>query len=587
MPDKEHPYKDKDYILSLLIENKLITNEQKRDIEIALKARGDSFEDFVQYLVSIKLQRADKKNRVLEEADILKLIAIDQGWPFRRLDPLELDMDVVTNTIPASFAKRSLVVPIKRGDDIVEVSCYDPLIPDLFEDIERATKKQVKFYVSPKKDITRIISEFFGFKKSIAAAEDLLKGPSFDLGNLEQMVKLATTTDSIYSDKYIQQAVDHLLQYALEQRASDIHIEPKRNCSIVRFRIDGQLHQIHRIPRVVHEAICSRIKALSRLDIAEKRRPQDGRMKISWNNEEAEVRVSSVPVAFGEKLVLRLQSAQIIFKDLSELGFHQTDLKKYEAFLEKSYGIVLVTGPTGSGKSTTLYSTLRRLSSPAINIVTVEDPIEMVHEDFNQIAVQPSIGITFATILRNILRQDPDVIMIGEIRDLETARYAIQAALTGHLVFSTLHTNDAVSAITRLLDIGIEPYLISSTLIGVVAQRLVRTICPRCKERVKVDKNSLSVLDCRVKSEKDYVLLHKGRGCDFCRQTGFYGRIGIYEILTVDDTIRSMIYEGAPEMSIKKTAKKLGMTTLRQDACRKLIAGLTSLDEVLRVTCAG
>ncbi len=580
-----HPYRDKEYILSLLLDNKFITPEQKQDIEISLKVRESYDIDFVQYLASLKLFRADKKDRILEEGDILKLIALDQDWPFRRLDPLELDMDTVTNTIPASFAKRALVVPIKRGEEVVEVCCYDPLITDLFEDIERATKKKVRFYVCPKKDIERIISEFFGFKRSIAAAEDLLRGPSLDLGNLEQMVQLAST-DSLYSDRYIQQAVDHLLQYALEQRASDIHIEPKREFSVVRFRIDGQLHQIHRIPRVVHEAICSRIKALSRLDIAEKRRPQDGRMKISWNNEEAEVRVSSVPVAFGEKLVLRLQSAQIIFKDLSELGFHELDLKKYESFLEKSYGIVLVTGPTGSGKSTTLYSTLRRLSNPTINIVTVEDPIEMVHEDFNQIAVQPSIGITFASILRNILRQDPDIIMIGEIRDIETARYAIQAALTGHLVFSTLHTNDAVSAITRLLDIGIEPYLISSTLIGVVAQRLVRRICPRCKEKVKVEKDRLTVLDCKVKTDKDYVILQKGRGCDFCRQTGFYGRIGIYEVLSIDETIRSMIYEGASEMSIKKIAKKLGMTTLRQDACRKLISGITSLDEVLRVTCS-
>jgi len=585
MKSKIHPYKDKEYIFFLLISNKLLTPDQKNEIELGLRAKDKKLDDFVQYLASIKIPRAGKKNRFLEEADILKLIALDQGWQFRRLDPLKLDMDTVTNTIPASFAKRVLVVPIKAMEGVVEVGCYDPLITDLFEDIERATKKKVRFYVCPKKDIERIISEFFGFKKSIAAAENLLKGPSFDLGNLEQMVQLATA-DSIHSDRYIQQAVDHLLQYALEQRASDIHLEPKREFSIVRFRIDGQLHQIHRIPRVVHEAICSRIKALSRLDIAEKRRPQDGRMKISWKDEEAEVRVSSVPVAFGEKLVLRLQSAQIIFKDLSELGFHETDLKKYEAFLEKSYGIVLVTGPTGSGKSTTLYSTLRRLSKPSINIVTVEDPIEMVHEDFNQIAVQPSIGITFASILRNILRQDPDVIMIGEIRDIETARYAIQAALTGHLVFSTLHTNDAVSAITRLLDIGIEPYLISSTLIGVVAQRLVRRICPRCKEKVKVEKQRLSLLDCKVKTDKDYIMLSKGRGCDFCRQTGFYGRIAIYEILAVDETIKSMIYEGAPEISIKKTAKRLGMTTLRQDACRKLIAGITSLDEVLRVTCS-
>ncbi len=578
-----HPYRDKDYILSLLARNRILSLNTIEHINNNISKHSKSQPDIVQYISNLKIPRADKPDRTLEEAQILRLIARDQGWEFRRLDPIDLDMELVTNTIPGPFARRSLVIPVARGEDWLEICCYDPLIPDLIQDVERTAKCRVKFCISPKQDIERIIAEFFGFKRSIAAAENLLQCPGLDLGNLEQMVRLAGT-EGAQSDKYIQQAVDHLLQYALEQRASDIHIEPRREQSVVRLRIDGQLHQVHRLPRVVHEAICSRIKALSRLDIAEKRRPQDGRMKIAWKEQEAEVRVSTVPVAFGEKLVLRLQSADILFQDLNELGFHKDDLLRYSSFLKQTYGIVLSTGPTGSGKSTTLYSSLRKLSSPAVNIVTVEDPIEMVHEEFNQIAVQPQLGITFASILRNILRQDPDIIMIGEIRDIETAKYAIQAALTGHLVFSTLHTNDATSAITRLLDLGVAPYLITSTLIGIVAQRLVRRICPRCKERVEIEKNKLNILGCRVKTDKDTIPLYQGRGCDYCRQTGFYGRIGIYEVLTIDDKIKSLIHANAPEMTIRKTAIMSGMTTLRQDACRKLVSGITSLDEVLRVT---
>jgi len=489
-------------------------------------------------------------------------------------------MEVVTRTLPASFARKRLVLPLSWEDGELEIVCYDPEDQELQRDLERACQARTRISVAPRRDIERIISEFFDFKKSIAAAENVLKLPTVDISNLEQYVRLAAPNLTA-SDKYIQKAVDHLFQYAVDQRASDIHIEPKRTLSRIRIRIDGILHTIYRLPRVVHEPICTKIKTMSRLDIAEKRRPQDGRLKVAWKNKEAEVRVSTIPVAFGEKVVLRLQSEEILFSDLNRLGFSERDLQAYECFIRNSHGIILITGPTGSGKSTTLYSTLRHLSSPDINIITVEDPIEMVYEEFNQIAVQPQIDVTFASILRSILRQDPDIVMIGEIRDGETARHAIQAALTGHLVFSTLHTNDAVSAVTRLKDLGLDSYLIASTLIGIVAQRLVRMVCKSCGKPVIIPADRLRAFGCEV---SEHAQVNKGKGCNHCRNTGYWGRIGIYEVFSVSDTIREMIHSEENEETIKKQAFKDGMRTLKHDACRKLLSGITTMEEVIGVT---
>jgi len=577
-----HPYFDPDYLFDLILKAGLLYRSDISSLNAKLSVPEHKGLDIIQWLVGLRLPRRDGKGAIIEEHDLLSLVAKDQGWDFRRLDPIRLDMNVVTKTLPASFAKRRLVLPVGwAGQNILEIACYDPLDKELFEDLKRACKSQTKIVVATKSDIEKIIREFFDFRKSIQAAQNVLSTPDVDVANLEQYVQLASA-DGHTSDRYVQKAVDHLFQYALSQRASDIHIEPKRNESIVRLRIDGILHTIYRIPRVVHDAMCSRIKGLSRMDIAEKRRPQDGRMKIGWNNEEAEVRVSTVPVAFGEKVVLRLQSADILFSDLNKLGFSVRDLEAYENFLKHTHGIVLVTGPTGSGKSTTLYSTLRHLSSPDVNIVTVEDPIEMVHEEFNQIAVQPHIDVTFSTILRNILRQDPDIVMIGEIRDAETARYAVQAALTGHLVFSTLHTNDSVSAVTRLKDLGLEPYLIASTLRGVVAQRLVRKVCRHCRKSITIPADKIKGLGCAV--EADPVRVAVGEGCSSCRNTGHLGRIGIYEVFSVTETSRDLIHQERSEEEVRRQALKDGMRPLRYDACSKLLAGITSVDEVLRLS---
>jgi len=429
----------------------------------------------------LKLDRKDDPTRELDEETIFQALAEEWKIEYKKIDPLELDLKLVTTIIPRSFAMKHLVLPIAVKDSWLTVATPNPHNLEVMEDISRVSQLQVKPVVSSKSDIIKLINEFYGFRKSIAAAEEQFSYPSVDLGNLEQYVRLREVKDLPSDDRHIVNAVDHLFNYAFDQRASDIHIEPKRNTSLVRLRIDGVLHSIYKLPKTVHGAIISRIKALSRLDMAEKRRPQDGRIKIDrGQGDEAEIRVSTIPTAFGEKTVMRILDPDILFQDVGQLGMTSMDLVRYQQFINFPHGLVLVCGPTGSGKSTTLYSTLRYLSTEEKNITTVEDPIEMVHEDFNQIAVQPSADITFANILRNILRQDPDIIMIGEMRDLETAQNAIQATLTGHLVLSTLHTNDAPLAVTRLVDIGVPRFLIHATLTGVLSQRLLRKICPYC-----------------------------------------------------------------------------------------------------------
>ena len=589
-------------ICDILLKDKLISPAQKKSIisqEVvqrsklkrinALKQSGtvslyaiDQDITPVDIISSLKLKKTGTKEELTEEV-IMSAIADDLGLPFKKIDPLELDLDVVTKMIAKPFAKKHLVVPIELVDGELKVAMYNPLNHEALEDIKRVSRVKISPVVSTKTDILKIITEFYGFKSSIVAAEKELVTPLTDLGNLEQYMKLQSAHEIKSTDQHVKNAVDYLLNYAFEQRASDIHIEPKRDFGTCRLRIDGILHNIYSLPKGVYPAIVSRIKSLSRINIAEKRRPQDGRMKVAYKEKEAEIRVSTVPVAFGEKVVLRVLNPDVLFKDLEELGFFPMDLIVYHSFLKHPNGIILVTGPTGSGKTTTLYSSLRFLSSPELNITTIEDPIEMVCQDFNQIAIQPLAGITFASILRNILRQDPDIIMLGEIRDLETAENAIQAALTGHLVLSTLHTNDAVSSITRLIDLGVEPFLINATLIGVIAQRLVRRICPHCMESVVLGHDELQSLGITLEQEGQ-IELKKGKGCVQCRKTGYQGRVGIYEIFEVTERIRQHIGNQTSLESIAKIAREEGMSTLRESAIRNMLKGGTTYSEVLRVT---
>jgi general secretion pathway protein E len=537
----------------------------------------------VDVLASMELELGKGVDGYLDEESIMRAVAKDLGMTFKKIDPLELDLEVVTQTIPRSFALKHLVLPVESTAESLTVVVYDPFNRQVLEDIERVAKRQVKAQISTKSDILKTVSEFYGFKSSIVAADSQLGRSLADLGNLEQLTKVQASGEISSSDKHITNAVDYLFNYAFEQRASDVHIEPKRETVIVRLRIDGMLHTIYRIPKSVHPAIMSRIKGLARLDLAEKRRPQDGRLKVERNGTEAEIRVSTVPVAFGEKAVLRILDPEILLQDLEGLGFSSADLIKFRKLIEVPHGVVLITGPTGSGKSTTLYSSLNFLADERSNITTVEDPIEMVHEQFNQIAVQPQINLTFANILRHVLRQDPDTIMIGEMRDLETAANAIQAALTGHLVLSTLHTNDAPSAITRLIDLGIQPFLISSTLTGVAAQRMVRKVCPHCQESCKVKVADLAPLSLDMDPEIE-LELNVGEGCRQCRNTGYLGRTGIFEVMPMGEKICELTSQSAPQAELQKAALAEGMHSLQQSAIDKMLRGVTTFEEVVRVT---
>jgi len=537
----------------------------------------------IDVIVALGIKRGDEPARHLDEETMFQALAEEWGLPYKKVDPLELDLGIVTKTIPHHFARRHLVLPIGYDDGDLLIATPNPFNMEAFQDISQVTHMRVKPVVSTKTDIIKLIGEQFGFHRSILAAENQFGGMGIDIGNLEQLVKLRTADEFAFDDRHIVNAVDHLFGYAFDQRASDIHIEPKRERTIVRLRIDGVLHTVYELPKNVHSAIITRIKALARLDMAEKRRPQDGRIKMEKGDKESEIRVSTIPVAFGEKVVMRIMDPDILFQDLEELGFTHMDLVRYRNCIRMPHGIILVCGPTGSGKSTTLYSSLRTLSTPEINITTVEDPIEMVHQDFNQIAVQPTIGITFASILRNILRQDPDIIMIGEMRDLETAQNAVQAALTGHLVLSTLHTNDAPSAVTRLLDLGVPAFLIQATLVGILSQRLVRKICPHCKTSFKMDAEDLAAQGLEL-GKKGKVVLARGKGCIKCRGTGYLGRSGVYEVLPVTENIKRHVKAECDTEELKDTARKEGMITLRENAVRKLLEGETTYQEVLRVT---
>jgi general secretion pathway protein E len=549
----------------------------------AAKKRAILQVSFIDVVLYLKIERLDQPGKIIDEDLIYKAIAAAFRLEYIKIDPLKLELNLVTGTISKSFALRHLLLPLKVEAGKLVVATPDPFNYEAIKDVEMVSKLKVKPIVSSKSDVKRLINEFFGFQYSISAAEDLFSQKGVDLGNLEQFVNLTSLDDLPATDQHIVNAVNHLFTYSFDQRASDIHIEPKRDICLVRMRIDGALNTVYKLPKKLHNAVVSRIKTLSGLDMAEKRRPQDGRIKMGKKDTEVEIRVSTIPVAFGEKVVMRIMDPDILFQDLEMLGFLKDDFERYKRLIGMPFGIVLVTGPTGSGKSTTLYSSLRMLSSPEVNITTVEDPIEMVHEEFNQISVQPVINVTFGSVLRNILRQDPDIIMVGEIRDLETAQAAVQAALTGHLVLSTLHTNDAVSTVFRLLDLGIPPYLIHSSLNGIVAQRLVRKICPDCAQTFEMDARELAELGIMV-PQKGPILLTHGTGCVKCRNTGYRGRTGIYEVLPYSDALKRLTANDASLEVLRAKAVEEGLTLLRQNGIQKMLEGQTTYQEILRVT---
>jgi general secretion pathway protein E len=536
----------------------------------------------VELVASFRFRRADQPDEVLGEETITRALAEALDMPYVHLDPLQLDYKLVTEAFGGPFSERHMVIALEESRDLLKVALAEPWDTALLEGIARVKNKAVQPVVAQKSQLMGVIVEFHGFRRSMRAAEVEFKSDLPDLGNLEQLYS-ARDKEADGADQPIVRAVWYLLGYALDQRASDIHIEPKRDESWVRMRIDGVLHRVHRLPKAVHNGVVSRIKALARLDIAERRRPQDGRFKTEHKKDEVEIRVSTVPTAFGEKVVLRVFDPGVLIHDLDRSGFFPRELHLYKRMLQSNTGLLLVVGPTGSGKTTTLYSSLHQLHNPRINIVTLEDPIEMVHPEFNQIAMQPKIGLTFGTALKNVLRQDPDVVMVGEIRDEETAQNAVQAALTGHLVISTVHTNEAASAVGRLTDLGVLPFLLSSVLVGVVAQRLVRVVCPHCAADEVLPEEMVEAL--RISGARGRRLrVRRGQGCVRCRNTGYHGRTGLFEVMPVTPRISRLISDGATTQDLKREALNDGMLTLREYGIKKVANGETTPEEVLAVT---
>lgn len=528
---------------------------------------------------SLKMEIGD--GRALDEKTIMRAIADEYNLAFKKLDPLELDADLVTSTVPKPFALKHCVLPLFRNGETITVAIVDPEEKEALEQVKMVSGYEIQLVVSTRGDIEKIIKQFYGFQTSVKKAEMDVTSSWPAIGNLEQLSQFKSEEEISSTNHHIQNAVEFIIKEGFSQRASDIHIEPRREQTVIRMRIDGALLDTQKMPHVVHSAMVARIKLLARLDISEKRMPQDGRIKAQNNGAEVEMRVSTMPVAFGEKVVIRIFDPEMSSRSLEQLGFFPEDMEVYKRFLEKNHGIILATGPTGSGKTSTLYASLQHVYSPEKNIVTIEDPIEMVVPLYNQIGVQPNIELTFARALRSVLRQDPDIIMIGEIRDRETAENAIQAALTGHLVFSTLHTNDSVSALTRLYDIGVEPYLVKSSLIGVVAQRLLRVICPKCKVAAEYAPEELAGMGIK---NADGANFQKGAGCEHCRFTGYYGRAGVHELLEINGDIKKLINGKTSNEEIKLCAKKNGMITLGENAARKMMDGITTLEEAIKIS---
>jgi general secretion pathway protein E len=523
--------------------------------------------------------------KVITQDNLFAWIASKANIPLMHIDPIKVDVGKIGDLMSVNYAQRFKILPVEVRANEVVIATSEPFQDDWVPELSQMLRKTIVRVLARPEDIARYTAEFFSLARSVKSAQKLAQANSAGPNNFEQLVELGKSGKSFdVNDQHIVTIVDWLLQYAFEQRASDIHFEPRRESGAVRFRIDGVLHNAYEAPSSVMAAMTSRLKLLGRMDLVEKRRPQDGRIKTrATNGQEVELRLSTLPTAFGEKLVMRIFDPEVLVKDFAELGFSEDELASWQQLVTKPNGIILVTGPTGSGKTTTLYTSLKNLANEEVNVCTVEDPIEMVEPSFNQMQVNPAVELNFAEGLRSLMRQDPDIIMVGEIRDLETAEMAVQAALTGHLVLSTLHTNDAPSAITRLLDLGIPSYLIGSTLAGVMAQRLVRTLCVHCKkpdgEISSGDWTRLISPFRAVKPSKVY----RPVGCIECRMTGYKGRTGLYELLVIDEAMRNAIH-GQPSLeAMREAAIRAGLQPLRLAGARKIAAGLTTLEEVRKI----
>ena len=532
-------------------------------------------------------QQALLAEGIVSEEDIAQSAAKDVGLPFRAINPAELNPEVVTGALPAPFARRHTICALSKDRHALTVAVANPYERAAIDDLERYLGVEVEVVVSTRSDIESVNGSLYNLRTSLRAAETELEGEDSgaeEIGARGSVSEADAADDLEPTTRPVVSALDSILRQAFEQRASDIHLEPKRDRAVVRFRVDGVLRTMHTFPRIVYRAVVSRIKMLSGLDIAEKRRPQDGRFKRVEGEKEIELRVSTLPTVFGEKAVLRVFDPAALVSSLEQLRLAEDEDGRLRAMLGRREGLLLVTGPTGSGKTTTLYSVLRQVATPEVNVITIEDPVELVQPGLSQVQVHPRIDFTFAAAIRSVLRQDPDILMVGEIRDPETAEMAVQAALTGHLVLSTLHTNDAASSVTRLADLGVPRFLISTTLIGVLAQRLVRTVCQRCAHDARITVEDAEAL--AVPEIAGRVTRH-GHGCVRCRDSGYRGRRGVFEVMEIDPGAAARILEGADATEIAGYARSRGCRSLRQAALRLLLSGETTITEVVRVTGAG
>jgi len=508
---------------------------------------------------------------------------------YMHIDPLRINFSNVTDVMSAAYAERYRILPVSLVGREATIATAEPFMREWEREIAHIMQLNITRVFANPLDISRYIAEFYTLAKSVKRAMQAGAGGA-GVSDFEQLVDIGSANRQYdANDQHIVNIVDWLWQYAFEQRASDIHVEPRREFGVVRFRIDGVLHQVYQIPASVAAAMTSRIKILGRMDVVEKRRPQDGRIKTrTADGTEVELRLSTLPTAFGEKLVMRIFDPDVIVKDFVELGFSADDKQRWTDMTSRPHGIVLVTGPTGSGKTTTLYSTLKTLATPEVNVCTIEDPIEMIEPSFNQMQVHSAIDLNFAEGVRALMRQDPDIIMVGEIRDLETAEMAIQAALTGHLVLSTLHTNDAASAVTRLIDLGVPPYLISATILGIMAQRLVRTLCKACRRKIAYADRPAEQVPweelVRPWTSRAPSHLYQPVGCLECRMTGFRGRTGIYEVMLLTPEVKKLVNSEVDMSKIRRQAYKDGMKSLRISGAMKVAAGHTTIEEVVQVT---
>ena len=569
-------------LIALLVEDGLLAPQVAERAKESLKhSLGlDAIHPLV-LLSNLKLPALRPVGTDLSLERLTEWLARTSGRAYLRIDPTKVDLGNATSLLSQAYAQRHRILPLEVDAERALVATSEPMDTGWVPDVQRLLRREIELVVSNPLDLHRYTMEFFNVSRSVRNAGDTRDGAS-GLPSFEQLVELGRSGDVNAEDHHIVHIVDWLLQYAYEQRASDIHMEPRRDISRVRFRIDGLLHKVFELPTAVMVGVVSRVKVLGRMDLAERRRPQDGRIKTrSPGGREVEMRLSTMPTAFGEKCVLRIFDPDTAFKSMEQLGFDTEEAAAWNDLVERPHGIVLVTGPTGSGKTTTLYSALKRLATQDVNVCTVEDPIEMVSPEFNQMQVHAAIDLTFAQGVRTLMRQDPDIIMIGEIRDLDTAQMAVQAALTGHLVLSTLHTNDAPSAITRLLDLGLPHYLIASTLNGVLAQRLLRTLCPHCKAPREVTVEAWAALVGR--HPLPHGVTYGPVGCLECRNTGYYGRVGVYELLPITPVLRTLVRADMELVGFTRAAIGEGLRTLRMAGAEKVAQGLTTIEEVMSV----